>query len=116
MSFPSDHRNFFAPKEFESLRELTLEQIEKDFRLQGIDLTFEDRGLEYPLLVSALSEKLQSAGLHESVALRPLLYQLDISEKYIEQEITGNPEESALLADAIIKRCFAKVVYRKRFQ
>lgn len=116
MDYPSGKDGFFTPAEFETLREETLNQIEKDFRLQGIDLTFENKVIDYPQLVAIVGQKLEQEGLINSLALRPLLYQLDISEDYVQQEITGKPKESALLSDAIIKRCFAKVIYRKKFR
>ena len=80
----------------------------------GID--FENKVIDYPQLVAIVGQKLEQEGLINSLALRPLLYQLDISEDYVQQEITGKPKESTLLSDAIIKRCFAKVIYRKKFR
>ncbi len=109
--------SFFAPTEFEALRQKTLLQIEKDFGLQGIDIKIHDEALPYDELVKLISKILEDLQVQHSSKLQPLLYQLDISEKFVRAEILSKKEEehSALLADAVIKRCFAKVVFRKKY-
>jgi len=109
--------SFLAPAEFEALRHQTLRQIEKDFALQGLEIQIEDEALPYGELVKIVSKKLDNSQLIGSSKLQPLLYQLDISEKFVQEEIFAKAtnKHSALLADAIIKRCFAKVVYRKKY-
>lgn len=106
-----------APAEFEALRQKTLRQIEKDFALQGIEIQIEDKAMLYGELVKIISKSLEDLELLGSSRIQPLLYQLDISEKFIKEEVLAKASEqhSALLADAIIKRCFAKVVYRKKY-
>jgi hypothetical protein len=109
--------SFLPPAEFEALRQKTLRQIEKDFGLQGIDLQIDNDDLPYGELVKFISKNLEDLQILGSSKLQPLLYQLDISEQFIRKEILAKAakEHSALLADAIIKRCFAKVVYRKKY-
>lgn len=109
--------SFIAPTEFEALRKKTLLQIEKDFSLQGIDIKIQDEVLPYDELVNLISKSLKNLQLHNSSKLQPLLYQLDISEKFVVEEILSKKEEehAVLLADAVIKRCFAKVVFRKKY-
>lgn len=109
--------SFLAPDEFEALRQKTLQQIEKDFGLQGIEIKIEDNALPYAELVKLISKSLNDLQKHNSSKLQPLLYQLDISEKFVHEEILAKTEEeqSSLLADAVIKRCFAKVVFRKKY-
>lgn len=109
--------SFLAPAEFEALRQKTLRQIEKDFGLQGVDLQIDNDDLPYSELVKFISKNLEDLQILGSAKLQPLLYQLDISEIFVHEEIFAKAEEeqSSLLADAIIKRCFAKVVYRKKY-
>jgi hypothetical protein len=109
--------SFIAPDEFETLRKKTLLQIEKDFGLQGVEMKIHDEKLPYSELVKVISESLEGLQAHNSSKLQPLLYQLDISEKFVQEEILSKKQEehSALLADAVIKRCFAKVVFRKKY-
>lgn len=117
MNTPSEKGSSFNPAEFEALRDKTLRQIEKDFHLQGIEITLSDKNQTYSQLVSLLSDTLADLNLLGSGKLQGLLYQLDISEQFVREEILAKAEHShsALLADAIIKRCFAKVIYRKKY-
>ncbi|MGB6036987.1 MAG: hypothetical protein WBG42_12015 [Cryomorphaceae bacterium] len=117
MNTPSEKGSFLAPAEFESLRQQTLRQIEKDFGLQGIEVFLPNEEISYAELVRGLSEKLTDLEILHSHKLQALLYQLDISEQFVREEILAKAEgvHSALLADAIIKRCFAKVVFRKKY-
>jgi hypothetical protein len=109
--------SFIAPADFEALRQKTLRQIEKDFSLQSIDVQIDNDDLPYSELVRFISKNLEDLQILGSSKLQPLLYQLDISEAFVREEILAKASEkhSALLADAIIKRCFAKVVYRKKY-
>lgn len=109
--------SFVAPAEFDTLRKKTLLQIEKDFSLQGIEISIQDEELTYNQLVNVISESLKDLQERSHSKLQPLLYQLDISEKFVREEVLSKKQEehSALLADAVIKRCFAKVVFRKKY-
>jgi len=109
--------SFSAPAEFGSLRQKTLKQIEKDFALQGIEIQIEDNALPYDELVKILSKNIDDLELLGSSRIQPLLYQLDISEKFIREEVLAkvSEQQSTLLADAIVRRCFAKVIYRKKY-
>ncbi|MCZ4407932.1 hypothetical protein O3Q51_03880 [Cryomorphaceae bacterium 1068] len=109
--------SFIAPAEFEALRQKTLLQIEKDFRLQGIEIKIDDEAQPYSELVKVISKSLEDLQVHDNSKLQPLLYQLDISEKFVREQILSKKQEehSASLADAVIKRCFAKVVFRKKY-
>lgn len=115
MNTPSE--TSFDPSKFEALREQTLKQIEKDFRLQGIEIVIFDEEQTYSELVREMSKQIDDLDLFGSHKLQALLYQLDISEQYVQDVIFAKPKErhSTFLADAIIKRCFAKVIYRKKF-
>ena len=110
-------RSFYPPEEFSNLREQTLSQIEKDFALQGIQISISRQITEYEKLVRSFADILRKENLLEKGDLRALLYQLDIAESFAGEVIMKGDEEGKLLrlADAIIKRCFAKVVYRQRF-
>ena len=114
--YPSP-RSFYPPEEFSNLREQTLSQIEKDFALQGIRIRISREIPEYEKLVRSLGEILRKENVLETDDLQPLLYQLDIAESFADEVIVNGSEEGKVLrlADAIIKRCFAKVVYRQRF-
>jgi hypothetical protein len=108
----------FSPSEFEELRAKTLEQVEKDFALQGvsIQLTKDDR--PYEELVDSLAVQMEESGVFHGSKLSALLYQLDVSEAYVMEAILPLPESEKLkrLSDVVIKRCFAKVFYRKKYQ
>lgn len=108
---------FIAPAQFDSLRDQTLRQIEKDFALQGIEIEIHGGSLPFGELVGRLAKNLDDLGVTSSPKLQPLLYQLDISEQFVREEIFAAAEKShtSLLADAIIKRCFAKVLFRKKY-
>ena len=116
MNLPKN-RDFISPAEFESLKEQTLLQIEKDFLLQGIDLSIDKRQGIYLEIVAELAFKTSKLDLINSQAGTGIFYQLDISERFIVEEVLSKKgiEQYEILADAIIKRCFAKVIYRKKF-
>jgi hypothetical protein len=113
--FP-DHRSFIPPAEFAELRMATLDQIEKDFALQGIAIELPRSDMGYGELISRMAAILDEKKIPESSALQALLYQLDISESFASREVLAAREEEITLrlADAIVKRCFAKVVYRRK--
>lgn len=108
----------FSPSEFEELREKTLEQIEKDFALQGYSIFLSREAHPYKTLVEELAVQISDVGVLDGSQLASLLYQLDISEKYVMEAIIPLSEEEKpkRLSDVIIKRCFAKVYYRKKYQ
>ncbi len=96
----------------------TLEQVEKDFRLQGLDISLTKGKREYPELVSELVDLMESLDLLNHDKFAGLLYQLDISEKKMISRLhRSNPENIyAMVAHEIIKRCFEKVWWRNHFK
>jgi len=110
-------RKLLSPEEFESLKEQTLLQVEKDFRLQGVDLKLTTRKGDYAQIVTNLASVASDHQLLNSQAGTGIMYQLDISEKFISEEVLDKEEAEGyiIFADAIIKRCFTKVLYRKKF-
>lgn len=114
--FPSK-RPFHPPERFRELRKKTLRQVSKDFSLQGFDICLPESEIPYEELVLTLAKEINSHKVLEGPSLERVLYQFDISEKYSTSEIiTAQEDERAyLLADAILKRCFAKVMYREKY-
>lgn len=99
------------------LIEKTLHQVEKDFALQGFSLSLNTEADRYPILVSLLAQKIEVLDLAHTGNLPALLYQIDLPEKELRQIL---PNTSAdlfylVLADAIIRRCFQKVITRELF-
>jgi len=100
----------------EKIVEDTIRQLKKDFALQGIELETDmlpRTGLVYSF--SVLLDDMEF--LHDS-RLPALLYQLDLKESEISYKLTSSkPEESyKVLAESILKRCFEKVMWRRKFQ
>lgn len=94
-----------------------LAQVEKDFALQGLSLSLKTESHVYPEIVALLAKKMEAIDLVHSGKLAAILYQIDLSEKELRNEL---PETSAnrlyfVLADKVIKRCFQKVLTRKFF-
>ncbi|MCH2215025.1 MAG: hypothetical protein MK086_07645 [Flavobacteriales bacterium] len=111
------HKNFISPQEFESVKEQTLLQLEKDFRLQGINLTVTNRESYYPEILAELAKRMSKLDLINSQAGTGIFYQLDIPEQFITEEVLSREgiQRYQILAEAIIRRCFVKVMYRKKF-
>ncbi len=94
----------------------TLAQVKKDFALQGIELEIDSLNREE--LVNSFSVLLdQMEFLHDS-RLPALLYQLDLNESEISQKLTTTRPQSAykVLSESILKRCFEKVMWRRKYQ
>jgi len=111
------NRSFHPPEKFNDLRNKTLLQIKKDFALQGFEIELPEKELSYDRLINWMAGVLEVYDLPESNELERLLYQFDISESFVSEEVMRAPKQdrSALLADAIFKRCFTKVLYRQRY-
>lgn len=100
----------------EKILEDTIRQLKKDFALQGIELETNKllkAGLVYSF--SVLLEEMEF--LHDS-RLPALLYQLDLKESEISYKLTSSKPEASykVLAESILKRCFEKVMWRRKFQ
>jgi len=93
----------------------TARQIEKDLWLSRLDLTPSSaKQTAFERLFSALLPHILDL-LSDSVADLPQkLYQVDLPERYVEQAM-GSDHPSELLTEAIIKRCFQKVVLRRLY-
>ncbi len=95
----------------------TLAQVEKDFALQGLQLSLKTDARAYPEIVHLLAQKMESLDLVHNAKLAAVLYQIDLSEKELRHEL---PETAAdrlyfVLADKVIRRCFQKVWTREFF-
>lgn len=91
-----------------------MRQIEKDFRLQGIDLVLPERTPTYLELVGLLAEHIRYSELLHSPRFIGLLYQLDLSESKMRRLVKNTkPEEiQIVMASEIVKRCAAKIYWR----
>jgi hypothetical protein len=100
----------------EKVVEDTIKQVKKDFALQGIEL--ETNKLLKADLVYSFSVLLDYMEFLHDSRLPALLYQLDLKESEISYKLTSSkPEESyKVLAESILKRCFEKVMWRRKFQ
>lgn len=109
-----------SPEKYFSDRELvekTLQQVEKDFSLQGIDLCLNRHPKSYDELMAELADKLHEVETTGDEQLPALLYRIDLPEK----EIFRAMEDSTgvnfyhFLADKILRRCFQKVILRRKY-
>ncbi len=94
----------------------TLEQVKKDFSLQGIELSLDLSQTEG--LINTLADKLKDLDLAHNSKLGAILYQLDLNEVKISKKLRSvNPESwYVLLAEEILKRCFEKVAWRLKLK
>jgi hypothetical protein len=91
-----------------------MRQIEKDFRLQGIDLILPESVPSYVELVGIVEEHLRHSELLHSPKFVGLLYQLDLSESKMRNLIKNTTPDGIHLSIAyeIVKRCAAKIYWR----
>ncbi len=96
----------------------TLEQVEKDFRLQGINISLTKGKRDYAILVQEVVEVMRSVDLINHDKFAGLLYQLDLSEKKMISKLHRSSPENIYqtVAHEIIKRCFEKVWWRNHFK
>jgi hypothetical protein len=108
------------PENWDNRKELaaqTLFQIEKDFLLQGLEISLRKEQTTYPQIIALLATELERIDLFAHTTMPGLLYQIDLPEK----QVAGILKESApaifypRLAEAIIKRCFQKVWFRYKY-
>jgi hypothetical protein len=111
-------QNFEAnlPANFTAFKDLTLDQVEKDFSLQGIRFRFSDRQSGYPKLIGQLSDFLREGDYLQKGNFFSLLYQWDISAHDLRSRLSGKPESELYhhLAAAVLERCFRKVYLRQK--
>ena len=105
--------NFGEP---EKIIEETLIQVRKDFALQGIELQLDE--LVRSNLVKSFAEVLSKCDFLHDHKLPALLYQLDLNESKISRKLTSAKPESIyiVLSESILRRCFEKVSWRKKFR
>jgi len=94
----------------------TFKQVKKDFALQGI--TLETKKLPKTDLVQSLAGILEYLEFLHNPKLPALLYQLDLKEADISHKLTSSKPEAtySVLSESILKRCFEKVMWRRKFQ
>lgn len=94
----------------------TLRQVKKDFALQGIELETDSLNIEE--LVYSFSSLLDQLEFLHNPKLPSLLYQLDLKEAEISHKLTTSKPELTykVLSESILKRCFEKVMWRRKFQ
>lgn len=95
----------------------TLRQLEKDFALQGMHLQLPETPPRYESLMAIMTAFLENQDVLHSDALARVLYQMDLSEAGIRAKIaqTDPAHITTAIADAMVRRCFAKVVMRHTY-
>lgn len=108
----ADLRKVGAP-----LGEATLRQLEKDFLLQGLHLQLPECPPSYELLMAIMTDFLEKEDVLHSDSLARVLYQMDLSEADIRAKIaqTDPAQITTAIADAMVRRCFAKVLLRHTY-
>ena len=96
----------------------TLRQVEKDFRLQAVQLELRKAGTSYAELVDVLATKLEDLEFVHHSRFVPILYQIDLPQKELTAKIDESKPEDIyhMLADLILKRCFEKIYWRRRMK
>lgn len=96
----------------------TLGQIEKDFMMQGLEISLNSQSVQYGDIHNLLVSQLEQIKLIEDYRLPALLYQLDLDQADISMKLrSSNPSNIYdVLAQNIIKRCFEKVCWRHQFK
>lgn len=96
----------------------TLGQIEKDFMMQGLEISLDSQSIQYRDIHNLLVSQLEHIKLIEDSRLPAILYQLDLDQADISMKLrSSNPSNIYdVLAQNIIKRCFEKVCWRHQFK
>ena len=116
MNHPSELSPFNAR---ESLIKQTVAQIDKDFSMFGMEITFPTQmEMAYPEVFAQLQYHLDDMMSAGSGRLSALLYHIDLPEATIMDVWNQHPEQSraAILSELIIVREFKKVVYRNFYR
>ena len=110
---PSNSSEVFAfAKEYALLSNLK-QQLEKDFKLSGIDLTLDSDAPED--IVQRIEAKTVEA-LQAPNSIQNLLYTVDVPEAIVASLPTNNPKAlSKAIAFLILKRCWMKVWYKAKY-
>lgn len=95
----------------------TLRQMEKDFALQGVELSLPNALPPYAELLNGLADFLRKHDILHGPSLAGLLYQLDINEGNMRQKIADTPPGQMyhMVAHEMLARCFAKVLFRSQY-
>ena len=98
--------------------EATLRQVEKDFRLQAVQLELQKARTSYHELVDLLATKLEDLEFVHHSRFVPILYQIDLPQKELTTKMAKSKPEDIyhILADLILKRCFEKIYWRRRMK
>lgn len=104
----------FSMRDTEGWASQTLRQIEKDFRMQGIDIQLPEASPGLDILVEKIAGVIAAQKLFERKVLFSLLYQLDLDEHITLEKLKGKHLEEAcrILSTDIIKRCLTKVYWK----
>ncbi|MCA1752689.1 MAG: hypothetical protein ABR572_10010 [Cryomorphaceae bacterium] len=105
------------PQEKNDFATATLRQLEKDFALQGLQITLPEAVPPYGELLDMIADFLDREQIAGSKVLIRLLYQLDMDEAKMRALLAETPAENTLhaLADQMVRRCLAKVITRAKF-
>lgn len=103
--------------EKQDLAKAVLRQLEKDFALQGMQLTLPESVPPYGKLLDTLAQYMQTVQIDRGETLARLLYQIDLDEKKVRKLLADAAPEYTLhtLAHEMVQRCCEKVVMRAKF-
>ena len=92
----------------------TIEQLEKDFLLSGINLIISKPIKSYDFLFHVLLDQLY---ILNKKKITELLYRVDLSEEFIRSQITKSSAGFLeLISELIIKRVLYKVILKKQIE
>lgn len=96
----------------------TLQQVEKDFALQGVILNLNYDNFHYREIIQNLAEVLENITFLNNRSLSGVLYQTDVDESELLFSLSQvKPADIYLfLADQILRRCFEKVYWRYKMR
>lgn len=111
----NSNRIYFEDKDY--LRK-TLEQIQRDFNMSGVN--FDDPITlpeTYNELFSLVLDSIAVLLRNSDDQLKNLLYRIDISEISIQKRLmnTLNSEIDTVISNMVIERCLLKVLTREKF-
>ena len=93
----------------------TAEQIQKDLGLAQLEIESEgSENTPYDQLFHSVLPVMRSMIDRDLDRLPQVLYRIDLSEKLVLRAMES-PETPEILTEAIIKRCFQKVVLRRMY-
>lgn len=93
----------------------TADQVEKDLRLEQLVVEEQPDTTPFDALYAALFPVVKAIVAHHTSDLPQHFYQVDLSEGAVAEALSSE-DPVAAVTEAIIRRCFQKVVLRKLYK